>query len=497
MQEWIRKQKLFSIINTYKEILLTILFVFIVVYVAINQSVWLDEGLSIAFARRSLQEIISLTVKIDLHPPLYYIWLHLIQSIFPTSIFMSRVWSILAYLACGLLISNYIKEKRGANSYDAFLALLFFLISPFAMFYASEARSYEIVILVSFIQFIFFEKFLHSGSRKYLLSYVLVSVASIYLFYLFILNLVAQFIYICVERRDVFKKIFGAWFLIFLSYVPWIYFVLWHRLDTKPSHFLEIPWWQIPAIIFTGFSGGRTAITDLNHTHWYWPTVLISIAYTLQFMGLWYLYKDQKYRMYMKLMVYLAGIPLAVCLLISATRFSIFDPRYYSEIFFIFVIFLVLSSLALRDINRRLWMVITAFFLITNTLFISLYLFNPWFKREPWKLVVSEIEAKAESSDAVIFIGCSSPPAPYMEYRKKSIKLINTNGECESFLNSPDQIFQHLTKETEGVQRVWYSQYLEWQRDPNRTMRQAIEKQFKYIDTIGFFKVKFDVYERK
>ena len=40
------------------------------------QSIWLDEGLSISFAGRSLRQMFSTLVYEDLHPPLFYLVLH-------------------------------------------------------------------------------------------------------------------------------------------------------------------------------------------------------------------------------------------------------------------------------------------------------------------------------------------------------------------------------------------------------------------------------------
>ena len=47
------------------------------------------------------------------------------------------------------------------------------------------------------------------------------------------------------------------------------------------------------------------------------------------------------------------------------------------------------------------------------------------------------------------------------------------------------------------VKRVWFSQFLESQRDSTGKVRKHIESKYKYVKTIGFFKVKFDLYEKK
>lgn len=497
MENFFKTNKLFLWCAKYRISILFFVFFILTAWISFSQSIWLDEGLGIEFSKKTIPEILDITMKTDLHPPLYYFWLHFSHLFFTPSIFIDRIWSGFFYIISGIILSRYIAKKEGTGQPLSFLGGLFFLISPFAIFYASEARSYSALILISLVQFIFFEQMLKESSKKSLIFYSISSVIGSYLFYPFIFSLVAQFFYVCTQKREKFKIFFIAWGAIFLAYLPWIYFVLIHRLDTDPGHFLQIPWWQIPIIIFIGFSGGRVAITDLNHLHWYWPTIIISIAYSIQFVGLFFLLKDISSRNFLKLIGYLLFIPLGISLLISAARFSIFDPRYYAGIFFIFSILLVLSSLKLKQVSKKIWLVFTTIFIFANLLFLGLYMYNPWFAREPWNKVVPKLEERLQFDDVVVFIGCQQPPPTYSAYQKKEVRIISTSGSCDSGINDFPDMEKHLKQEVAVAKRVWFSHYLEWQKDPGGVLRGVIERDFKAIETIGFFKVQFTLYERK
>lgn len=484
------------------KILILMLSVFFVLAMTISflQSIWLDEGLSIEFSSLNLREIVKLSMLTDLHPPLYNIFLHYSGIFFGKAVWNYRFWSVIFYISTAVFLFNYLKYKRFLEFKNKiYLFVLFFLLSPFALYYASESRSYMLTILVSLIQFGAFDKLFDQSQnyKKQAFIYVGFSIIGIYLFYPVLFLLISQFFYVVLLKRGYFKKFILPWALIFVSYLPWMYLVILNRLNEAPGHFLSIPWWQIPAIIFVGFSGGRVAITDLNHLKQYWPTILISLAYALNFLGifLWWITKEN--RDLFKRLIFLITFPIGISLIISYFRFPIFDPRYYSQIFPLFILVLVLSNYYLLKKYPKIWRVLTAYILLADLIFIGLYIFNPFYQREPWRSVVPILEDNLNSNDAVVFIGYRQPPPTYLAYQKKSVEIISTYPDDLQKVTNYEQISQHLVNSLADNNRIWYSQFLEWQKDPEYRIRDIIERDFNYIKTFGFFKVKFDLYERK
>lgn len=60
---------------------MTAVFALLSFVIGLNQSIWFDEAYSVNLAQRSVGEIISLTA-VDVHPPLYYLFLKVWGEIF-------------------------------------------------------------------------------------------------------------------------------------------------------------------------------------------------------------------------------------------------------------------------------------------------------------------------------------------------------------------------------------------------------------------------------
>ena len=104
------------------------------------QSGWLDEGYSLAVARRPLGALIRFTAQYDTHPPLYYILLHLWAGIAGTVLLAARLLSLVC--GAGSVAALYMVAGRLFDRSTALRAALLLAISPLACWYADEARMY-------------------------------------------------------------------------------------------------------------------------------------------------------------------------------------------------------------------------------------------------------------------------------------------------------------------------------------------------------------------
>lgn len=475
------------------------LFFCLIIYINFNQSIWLDEGLSKEFSEHNIKWIINLTATSDLHPPVYYILIHSISKITDSRIEVYRLLSSVFYFFTAYILFYYLLSKNFFEKKFSIFSAIFFLTSPFAVYYASEIRSYMLVILIGLFRFILFDRICEqiSRNRKYLFGYTASSIFAIYLFYPFLFSLAAEFLYIIFFKRKYFKIFFIPWIIIFISYIPWVYLVILKRITETPGHFLTVPWWQIPIVLFIGFSGGRLAITDINHLHQYWPTVLVSLVYLINLSGFYWWKKNKQMIGFLGRILWMLTITILFCLAVSYFRFSIFDPRYYAQIFPLFIMLIICVNYYIFIEKPQLWKWITGCLITINILFLILYTFNPWYAREPWKKVVTELESELKENDAIVFIGFNQPPPTYTAYQKKSIEIVSTYKDGLKDIADFSSIENHLQKSLQDNDRIWYSQFLEWQKDPNHKIRKMIEKKYIYKKTIGFFKVQFDLYERK
>lgn len=108
-----------------------------------NKGMWLDETFSVWLASHSVVEILQWVVKIDQHPPLYYILLHYWIAFNGDSPYNTRLLSVLFGAATIPIIYLIAKRMSGVNMGLAAAAILAF--SPFHIYYAQEARMYTLL----------------------------------------------------------------------------------------------------------------------------------------------------------------------------------------------------------------------------------------------------------------------------------------------------------------------------------------------------------------
>lgn len=106
---------------------------------------WLDEALSVNIASAPLAEIDDL-LRHDGHPPLYYWLLHLWIDVFGDGDAAVRALSGVLGLAAIVLV--YLVARRLAGPTLGVLAAVLLAVSPYGIRYSSEARMYELVVVL-------------------------------------------------------------------------------------------------------------------------------------------------------------------------------------------------------------------------------------------------------------------------------------------------------------------------------------------------------------
>ncbi len=106
---------------------------------------WLDETLTINIASLPLSRIPA-ALRLDGAPPLYYLLLHGWMRVFGSSDVAARSLSGLCSIATLPLM--WAAGRRAAGPGGARAALLLLAASPFAIYYATEARMYALVVLL-------------------------------------------------------------------------------------------------------------------------------------------------------------------------------------------------------------------------------------------------------------------------------------------------------------------------------------------------------------
>ena len=139
----------------------------------------LDEGVSYFISKQSLDSLVKLTAN-DVHPPLYYFFLHYWMQFFVPTEFSLRVPSFLFGLII-LYILFFVLLFSLKNKILSYFLVLVVGISPEFIRYQQEARMYTLLPLELLLVFVLYVKWTKNDYPiKYFIPLLLVSECALY-----------------------------------------------------------------------------------------------------------------------------------------------------------------------------------------------------------------------------------------------------------------------------------------------------------------------------
>ncbi len=108
-----------------------------------SKGMWLDETFSVWMASHSVGDILQWIVRIDQHPPLYYLLLHYWIVINGDTPYYVRLLSVL--LGTGTIPIIYLIGKRMSGVVMGLVAAVLLSLSLFNIYYAQETRMYTLL----------------------------------------------------------------------------------------------------------------------------------------------------------------------------------------------------------------------------------------------------------------------------------------------------------------------------------------------------------------
>lgn len=334
-------------------------------------SFWFDESYTSALVHTDLSQIISLT-SLDVHPPLYYLVLHLWAQVFGTSDLALRSLSALLMLLSVLLLVLLLKklvEKR-----LAYVAASFAALAPFTIRYGQEARMYAmvsaLVLGATYVFIIQMQRKRRERSLRLWLVYALLITLALYTHYFSVLIVVAHLAYALfhdTRTKDgktwiirlknrlslVDRRMLKSMVLIPILYAPW--------LPTLKQQFSAVNrgFW-IPDADLVSLGSVFTTLTVFQETHHTGTMLLLSYLVVALFVSVTYkVVRKAKGEDARALWFVLACFlfPLILLFVMSLPSFtsSYFYFRYFAQFSMFFYAGLILvAMLAVKHLNHAI-----------------------------------------------------------------------------------------------------------------------------------------------
>lgn len=379
------------------KILIILLLAFLIRLIALNQSLWADEGTTArVITQYNYQQIITQFSPYDFHPPVYYLLIKGWTQIFGHSEISLRMPSVLFSLLTGYTLYLI------AGTWAA----IFFLFNPLVIYYSQEARMYLMATFFLTISIYYFIKILKkkTGAKIKKIDPILFGVftgLSFLTFYGSIFLIGAMFLYLLFKKR--YKDFFISSILFALFFILISPLLLTQLLNSKIA-LSSVSHWSLVLgkanfknllLIPVKFTIGRIDFYPK------WLYYLIS--------ALWTVFVIFQIMMTSKIKGNKLYFFLLTCPLILGFLISFFTPLLQ---YFRFIYLIPVMAILLSYVNKRRWLMIVGFII-----FSFVYLLFPQFYREDWKSLAFQLNKKTP-----VYMILSS--ADTLKYYRKDI-LIN------------------------------------------------------------------------
>ncbi|MCX6797516.1 MAG: glycosyltransferase family 39 protein, partial [Candidatus Doudnabacteria bacterium] len=360
-------------------------------------SLWHDEAFSALLIKYPWHEMFY-RIGLDVHPPMYYIFLRLWHYIFGDSLLSLRGFTVFFSVGTIWAVWMFVKEAFKDGKYAIWAALLV-AFNPFQIQYATEARMYTMGAFFAVLAAYFLTKALHlqkdlyqdsqnhipnlpeyfEDRRRMLWNYLGFSLSVIILIYthyylLFTAAAICFYglVYLYFHHEGSIKKylyILISYLLIFISFIPWLKTFLFQYKQVGAGYWIPpMDRWSVPSTLWTLIIGiGH----DINNPTTQKLLILITL-FTFYFLYR-FLRKTQSFEKWLVASCVLAPFGGALLFYLLArmkgSNSSVFLVRYflYTSAFL---------SIALAVWLKEIKIKIVGYFLFAVYLIANLFAFN-------------------------------------------------------------------------------------------------------------------------
>jgi 4-amino-4-deoxy-L-arabinose transferase-like glycosyltransferase len=422
-----------------------------------QQSLWADEGNSVALTRLGIWEIAQRTA-FDIHPPFYYWLLRGWVSIFGTSEIALR--SLSALLGVGVV---YLIWRLGLLLFNvkvASIAAFVAALSPLLVYYSQETRMYMLLTLLSCLTVLTAVQLLMAGRFNPGLStvYVIAVTTGLYTHYaypiiLIVVNAVAVVYLIdksgMTERSRRLRLWFGLQMIPLLLYLPWLP-TAWRQLTVWPGTNFPPSLPEILQII------ADSLLLGLSWPYEQTGPVLIILLVILVVPALYYLSgisETVRLRAWILLLYLWFLLPVVFTIYVFSPAFLKFLVVAIPAL----ALLLAITGVELVTVSHQRWLgyILVGLLLlevsVTSLLSLYNYYTNSAFARDNYRDIAQFLEAVGSAGDAIIlnaegqqdvfgyYYHATTPVYPLP--RQRPLDKVETEAELEQIANQAENVY--------------------------------------------------------
>jgi 4-amino-4-deoxy-L-arabinose transferase-like glycosyltransferase len=452
------------------------------------QPLWWDEGWSLYFATTDVGSLLRLTA-VDIHPPGYYLLLHLWIQAFGPSPLSIRLLSVLIGTATVLLIGWVGRIYLGRRG--GFLAAFLLAVSPFHIFYSQEVRMYGLATLLGLAALHWGLQTRRAQGQAHTaawLGYVLAATAALYTEYYVAFVLLGLNLGLLAYGRAQGRRApaltrpqalswFSAQAAVALLYLPWLLFAgekLYTYVRFKVSVEEDIPQ-GVLAYVARHIAAFQWGHTEGALARWWWlgllplAALLLSLLLVFRSRGRRQPARDLQgaggpQRAVAAVAVMILAVSL-ICGFVMNLLFPFNPPRGERLLLPALPAYLLLVSylsLALGQRRRAAVLATGAVLLVLTTLSLGFFCATPRYPEDDYRPLIAQVRALSLPSDAVVCVhpwqvGYFQAYIPNQETRPE---LVLTPQEVlprlrQQWIDTPEQMAADLEQLLRGHQRLW------------------------------------------
>jgi hypothetical protein len=407
-----------------------------------RSALWLDEALTVDIARLPVHLIPSY-LKRDGAPPLYYVLLHYWMEIFGESDVAVRslagVTSV-ATLPVGWLVGRRIGRLlprrpggRTGGSTAGWVVVTLLASAPFAVYYATEARMYALVMLLCACGVLVVLRVLERPRPAEVVLVAVIGAALLYTQY-WALYLLGSFgLWLLWQawrgpgaRRRPARWMLGALVGSALLFLPWVPTFIYQARHTgtpwaRPANFAAV----VDAI--SGFTANQATLSRSGSNQ----GIVLAIGYfVLAALGIfgvaksrWEVAVDVRTREPGRTFGFVAFATLLAAAAGGIISGSAFSPRYASVVFVLLLLLVMLGVLTLGDPTVRV--VVVGVVAVAG---LAVGIENVWTQRTQAPQVARVLSARARRGDIVVFCPDQLGPSVYRYFQSTQTDRSGRNG---------------------------------------------------------------------